>query len=55
MENEEKKFDWFGAKYLEWGPASHTPPTYKLLSDNLRAYLTLGAYILVLYYLWTGA
>lgn len=46
------KENWFAVKYLEWEPYGDKPATYKQLSDNLRAYLTIGAYIIVLYYLW---
>lgn len=46
------KVNSFAIKYLEWDPQSDKPATYKQLSDNLRAYLTIGAYIIVLHYLW---
>jgi hypothetical protein len=42
----------FGPKYLDWWVGSEKPPTYKNLADNLRAYLTIGAYIVLLHYLW---
>jgi hypothetical protein len=42
----------FGPKYLDWWVGNEKPPTYKNLSDNLRSYLTIGAYIVLLHYLW---
>lgn len=38
--------------YLDWWMGHEKPPSYKNLSDNLRAYLTVGAYIVLLKYLW---
>ena len=42
----------FGPKYLDWWMGHDKPPSYKNLSDNLRAWLTIGAYIVLLNYLW---
>jgi hypothetical protein len=41
-----------GPRYLDWWLGHEKPPSYKNISDNLRAYLTIGAYLVLLHYLW---
>jgi hypothetical protein len=41
-----------GERFLDWGMTNPKPPTYKHISDNLRAILTIGAYAVLLKYLW---
>jgi hypothetical protein len=52
MGSESKQPTGIGRDFLDWGPWIDTPPTLKHISDNLRAYLTLGAYLVLLHYLW---
>jgi hypothetical protein len=52
MSIQKERFRWFGRSYLDWGLWEDKPPTHKHLSDNLRALLTIGAYFIVLRYLW---
>ena len=48
----EEKSPKFGPKYLDWWMGHDKPPSYKNLADNLRAWLTIGAYVVLLNYLW---
>lgn len=48
----EVKSSALGPKYLDWWIGHEKPPSYKNLADNLRAWLTIGAYIVLLNYLW---
>jgi hypothetical protein len=41
-----------GQRYLDWWLGHEKPPSYKNIADNLRAYLTIGAYIVLIRYLW---
>lgn len=52
MVTDPKKVTGIGPKYLDWWMGHDKPPSHKNLSDNLRAYLTIGAYIVLFHYLW---